>query len=132
MPLEGRGLRGAIFLEETSAALRRRLGTPVIAEPSIGHTESFISIGEFHSRNEAEATIKYVKSKFARCLLGVLKVTQDNPPDKWKYVPIQDFTASSDIDWSRPISEIDQQLYAKYGLDQTEISFIESHVKEMT
>ena len=61
----------------------------------------------------------------------MLKTTQDNPPEKWKFIPIQDFTSTSDIDWSKPVSEIDQQLYAKYGLDDEEIGFIESHVKEM-
>ena len=75
--------------------------------------------------------LKYVKSKFARTLLGVLKVTQDNDRGVWKYVPLQDFTVNSDIDWSKSISEIDQQLYAKYGLSDEEIVFIESHVKEM-
>ena len=74
---------------------------------------------------------KYICTKFARCLLGVLKVTQDNPPEKWKYVPMQDFTVNSDIDWSQSVAGIDRQLYAKYGLDEREIEFIETHVKEM-
>ena len=65
-------------------------------------------------------------------LLGVLKVTQDLTPGKFEFVPIQDFTAKSDIDWSKPIPQIDQQLYRKYGLTDEEIVFIESHVKEMT
>lgn len=47
------------------------------------------------------------------------------------FVPLQDFTSNSDIDWSKSIPEIDRQLYRKYGLDEKEISFIESHVKEM-
>ena len=64
-------------------------------------------------------------------MLGVLKVTQHNPAPKWKYVPLQDFTSSSDIDWSKSVHEIDLQLYRKYGLDDKEIEFIESHVKEM-
>lgn len=64
--------------------------------------------------------------------MGVLKTTQDITPDKWKYVPLQDFTPNSDIDWSKSIPEIDQQLYRKYGLEETEIAFIESHVKPMT
>ena len=63
--------------------------------------------------------------------MGILKITQDIVPSKWKYVPLQDFTSHSDIDWSKSIPEIDQQLYRKYGLDEKEISFIESHVKEM-
>ena len=75
--------------------------------------------------------LKYIKSKFCRVMLGILKITQHNPGPKWKYVPLQNFTPASDIDWSKSISEIDQQLYKKYGLDEKEIQFIESHVKEM-
>ena len=45
---------------------------------------------------------------------------------------VQDFTSKSDIDWSKPISQIDQQLYRKYGLTDEEIAFIDTHVKEMT
>ena len=44
---------------------------------------------------------------------------------------MQDFTANSDIDWSKSIAEIDKQLYKKYCLDEQEIEFIETHVKEM-
>lgn len=64
-------------------------------------------------------------------MLGILKITQANTRDKWKYVPIQDFTSTSDIDWSKSIPEIDQQLYRKYGLSDEEINFIETNVKEM-
>ena len=64
-------------------------------------------------------------------MLGTLKITQDNTRQAWRMVPIQDFTPSSDIDWSKSIPEIDRQLYAKYGLSESEIEFIESHVKEM-
>ena len=114
-----------------SGALGEVLSTPLIGEPLIGYTQSFLGIGACSSRVEAEAILKYVKSKFARVLLGILKITQDNPPEKWRYVPLQDFTSASDIDWSKPIPEIDQQLYAKYELTDKEIAFIESHVKEM-
>ena len=114
-----------------SGALGEVLSTPLIGQPLIGHTETFMSIGSFDSREEAEALLKYVKSKFARTLLGILKTTQDNPPEKWKFIPLQDFTSASDINWSKPIPEIDRQLYAKYSLTNEEIDFIESHVKEM-
>lgn len=109
----------------------RLISKPELGNKHMGFTQSFIGLGAFDTLTEAEAAFKYVKSKFARVMLGVLKVTQDNPPAKWKYVPLQDFTSASDIDWSEPIHEIDQQLYNKYGLDETEIEFIESHVKEM-
>ena len=107
------------------------IGQPLIGQPLIGHTQSFISIGSFNTPLEAEACLKYIKSKFARVMLGILKVTQHNAVKAWKYVPWQDFSASSDIDWSQSVSNIDQQLYKKYGLSDEEIAFIESNVKEM-
>ena len=103
----------------------------VLSTPLIGHTQTFISIGAFDKKIEAENVMKYIKTKFARTLLGVLKITQDNPPAKWKYVPLQDFTSNSDIDWTKSIHEIDEQLYRKYNLSKDEIEFIETKVKEM-
>ena len=109
----------------------RIISKPVLGQPNEGITQTFISVGAFESEYEAQAALKYVKSKFARILLGILKITQHNPGPKWKFVPLQDFTPDSDIDWSKSIQEIDQQLYKKYGLNEREIQFIESHVKEM-
>lgn len=114
-----------------SGALGESLATPLIGQPFIGHTETFISIGPFDSNQEAEAALSYIKTKYARCMLGVLKITQHNSPEKWAYVPLQDFTPNSDIDWSQSVADIDKQLYAKYELDENEIDFIETHVKEM-
>lgn len=107
------------------------LSTPLVIGPSIGTTQSFITIGSFRSESEAECCLKYVKSKFARAMLSVLKTTQDNPARVWKHVPLQDFTSDSDIDWTSPLPAIDQQLYTKYGLNDEEINFIESNVKPM-
>ena len=104
----------------------------IIGNPGDGATITFTSIGHFNTADEAHNCNRFIKTKFARALLGVLKVTQDLTPGKWAYVPLQDFTPSSDIDWSRSIHEIDQQLYHKYGLTDEEIAFIETHVKEMT
>lgn len=107
------------------------VGLPLVGLPLVGHTQTFMSIGCFDTESEADACLKYVKTKFARAMLGVLKITQDNPPEKWKYVPLQDFTDKSDIDWTKTVHEIDLQLYAKYGLDDNEISFIEEKVRAM-
>ena len=46
-------------------------------------------------------------------------------------ISLQDFTEGSDIDWSKSVAEIDAQLYAKYGLSDDEIAFIESMIKPM-
>lgn len=107
------------------------LNNPTVLEPGVAVTQTFITIGAFETEAEAQACLKYVKSKFARTLLGVLKITQHNPAKVWKFVPLQDFSPASDIDWSKSIVEIDQQLYAKYGLDADEIAFIEAKVKPM-
>lgn len=129
-----------------SGAIGEVLSTPLVGEPLVGYTQSFIGIGTFDHKKEAESCLKYIKSKFARTMLGILKVTQDNSREVWKYVPFQDFTEQSDIDWSKSVSvidseaskkyklsinEIDAQLYAKYNLTPEEITFIETHVKEM-
>lgn len=66
-----------------------------------------------------------------RTMLGILKVTQDNNTEVWKFVPLQDFTSSSDINWSASVADIDQQLYRKYGLSADEIAFIEKMIKPM-
>ncbi len=122
----------AIAAANGSGGLGEVLSTPYVLDPDMAVTQTFITIGRFDDRREADACLKYVKTKFARTLLGVLKITQHNPGKVWKYVPLQDFTRKSDIDWSKSIPEIDQQLYAKYGLDTDEIEFIETHVKPMS
>ena len=104
------------------------IGKPVISCPFVGNTETYITVGAFDTQAEADACLKYIKSKFARAMLGILKVTQDNTAATWAKVPLQDFTAASDIDWG---GDVDKQLYAKYDLTATEINFIETHVKEM-
>jgi hypothetical protein len=114
-----------------SGAIGEVLSTPLVGTPLVGFTETFISIGAFDNETEAQNCLKYIKSKFARTMLGVLKVTQHNPRDKWVKVPLQDFTPQSDIDWAQSIPGIDRQLYAKYGLDEKEIEFIEEKVKAM-
>lgn len=114
-----------------TGAIGEILSTPLIGEPLIGFTQTFISIGLFNKREESENCLKYVKSKFARTMLGILKITQHNPRATWSKVPLQDFTANSDIDWSKSISEIDQQLYKKYQLSKEEIAFIEEKVQPM-
>ncbi len=107
------------------------LGPSFVGNPGTGHTETFFSIGFFTSQSEAEHLHLYLKTKFARALLSVSKTTQNITPGNFKYVPLQDFTSESDIDWNTSITNIDRQLYKKYGLTQEEIDFIETNVKEM-
>lgn len=132
-PLENNLEKFKVFVPKAngSGAIGETLSTPVVGKPSESATPTFISIGAFDTEIEAINLIKYLKSKFLRALLSILKITQDNPPLKWAHIPLQDFTESSDIDWNQSIPEIDQQLYVKYGLSQDEIDFIETNVKQM-
>lgn len=107
------------------------LGNPKIVAPGVGTTDTFLSIGQFGTEDEAKALLKYVKTKFLRALLSVKKITQNMTKSVWSLIPMQNFTSNSDIDWSQSISNIDQQLYKKYKLTQEEIDFIETNVKEM-
>ncbi|MGN0032830.1 MAG: hypothetical protein ACI358_03490 [Candidatus Limimorpha sp.] len=102
-----------------------------VGVPEIGHTLTFLSIGKFSKSSYAEACLKYIQTRFTRLLLGSLNVTQDNPRDTWANIPFQDFTENSDIDWNKDLAEIEKQLYAKYGLTEEEIAFIESMIKPM-
>ena len=114
-----------------TGAMGETLSYPIVAEPGVGHTQTFMSIGAFDEKENAKACLKYIKTKFARCLLSTLKVTQNNPRDTWGNIPIQNFSNNSDIDWNKSVHEIDLQLYKKYGLTENEIDFIETNIKEM-
>ena len=107
------------------------LSTLICMKPGQAYTQTFIGIGAFDTEFEAKATIKYLKTKFCRAMLGVLKVTQDNDREVWRMVPLQDFSDTSDVNWNTSIKNIDKQLYKKYGLSDEEINFIETNVKEM-
>lgn len=94
-------------------------------------TDSYLIIGASENKSIVENEYKYLKTCFTRFLL-MLSVSSINlSADKFQFVPNQNFTEQSDIDWSKSISEIDQQLYAKYDLSTDEISFIESMIKPM-
>lgn len=115
-----------------SGALGEVLSTPVIGYPVIGYTQTFISLGKFNTEQEAEALLKYIKSKFARLMLGLKKTTQNNKTkETWSKIPMQDFTEKSDIDWTKSIGEIDEQLFDKYNLSIEEREHIKKSIKDM-
>lgn len=115
-----------------SGTFGEALSDPIIAEKGSVHTQTFMSMGEFDTEYQAKALAKYIKCKFTRALLGIMKTTQNNQSKiTWSKIPLQDFTPASDIDWAKSIHEIDSQLYQKYVLSEEEIKFIESNVKEM-
>jgi hypothetical protein len=127
------------------------LGSPMLGSPMQICTDTFLQVCEFENKSEAESLLKYVKTKFFRAMVGIKKIAVFNYKDAFTFVPVQDYRPINQIsehtnsvyrfhgdlhgtriDWSKSIREIDQQLYKKYNLDQTEIDFIETRVKEMS
>lgn len=94
-------------------------------------TDSYLVIGPFRIKKEAVNAERYFKTKFLRFLLLQSLVSMNISRNNFRFVPLQDFTSKSDIDWSRSIGEIDAQLYEKYGLERDEIDFIERMIKPM-
>ena len=110
---------------------KRIISTLEVLKPNEVCTETYIVVCTFDNEIEANNLYSYMKTKFVRFLISELTSTQHLSKDKFEFVPLQDFTSSSDIDWSKPVADIDSQLYSKYGLSEEEITFIESMIKPM-
>lgn len=102
-----------------------------VLPPSTICTESYLLLSAFENEEEANNMKKYMQTQFVRFLLSSILITQNIAKDKFAFVPLQDFTPSSDIDWSQSVADIDRQLYKKYGLTDEETAFIERTIKPM-
>ena len=104
-----------------------------VGEPRSVCTETYILLGINLNLNKfsAKNVTQYFTTRFSRFLHSLAKSNQNGTSKTYQFVPLQDFTDKSDIDWSQSVPEIDQQMYAKYGLTAEEITFIESMIKPM-
>ena len=107
------------------------LGKAFVAEPNMACTDSLIPFGCFKDLTQAINLQKYFCTKFLRFLVGVLKVSQNLYQNVYEFVPLQDFTNDSDINWKQSIEAIDNELYKKYHFSEEEIAYIESLIKPM-
>ncbi len=99
----------------------RILSTPFIGEPGSVCSETYLCIGPFESKAEAENALSYLTCRLTRLLILLHKPSQDTTRKVYTFVPKQD--------WSRPWTDAD--LYAKYGINPEEIEFIEKLVRPM-
>lgn len=107
------------------------LSQPVVGLPGDCSTQTFMSFGLFGSLDEANNCAKYMRTKFLRFCLGTLKITQNNPKETWKHIPLLDFKNDGEIDWNKSIQDLDHELYEKYKLSPSDICWIEENVKAM-
>lgn len=97
------------------------IGKPFIGEPYTCCSETYQVIGPFRDRKEADNAITYIRTRFFRFMVLLVKNTQHAPAKVYSFVPLQDF--------SKPWT--DEELYKKYGLTDDEIQFIESMIRPM-
>lgn len=99
----------------------RIISTPFVGEPGSISSETYLCIGPFDSKSEAENVLSYLCCRLTRFLILLHKPSQDTTRKVYTFLPIQD--------WSKPWT--DSALYKKYGLNKSEIAFIEGIVRPM-
>ncbi|MFT4180820.1 MAG: Eco57I restriction-modification methylase domain-containing protein [Rhizobium sp.] len=97
------------------------LGPPLVAAPGSVCTLTYVVAGPLASKEEADSVHSYLRTKFARFLVSLRKISQDAPRGVYAFVPQQ----SWDGKWT------DEKLYKKYGLTDEEVAFIESMIRPM-
>ena len=107
------------------------LSSLAILQPGYVCTETYLVVYVSDTKEAVENALKYFQTKFLRFLVSIMAISQHITKGCFVFVPMQDFTTDSDIDWSKSIADIDAQLYAKYDLSSDEITFIESMIKPM-
>ncbi|MBR1675751.1 MAG: Eco57I restriction-modification methylase domain-containing protein [Clostridia bacterium] len=117
--------------EPDKNGMYKLLSSLKVLRPKQVCTFSYLVVSVFDDMNSANNCSRYLSTKFARFMILQAVSSIHLTKDKFVFVPMQNFTAESDIDWSKSVPEIDKQLYAKYNLDESEIAFIESMIKPM-
>lgn len=114
-----------------SGKLQDSIFKTYLASPGEICTETFVQVYSFKSKLERDNCNKYMCTKFFRVMAALRKQDQGAGRDVYAYVPLENFTADSDIDWQKPIDDIDKQLYRKYDLSSASVNFIESNLPEL-
>lgn len=100
---------------------RMIIGKPIVAPPPSACTETYIVAGVFKTEDEANNFAAYIRTRFLRFLVGLLKNTQDTTKDRFAFVPQLPMTK----EWT------DKKLYSHFGITEEEIAFIETIVRPM-
>ena len=99
----------------------RIISTPFVGEPGSVSSETYLCIGPFDSKSEADSALSYLSCRLTRLLILLHKPSQDTTRKVYTFVPTQEWTRM----WT------DEVLYEKYGISADEIEFIEKVVRPM-
>jgi site-specific DNA-methyltransferase (adenine-specific) len=99
----------------------RIISTPFVGEPESVSSETYLAIGPFKTKKQAENALSYLSCRLTRLLILLHKPSQHVTRKVYSFVPTQDWTKT----WT------DEDLYAKYNISPTEIEFIEKVVRPM-
>lgn len=102
---------------------------PIIGKPSTVCTETYIVYGPFDTETEAYNVAIYTQTRFFHFMLGLKKITQHTTAKVYSFIPMQDFSNNSEIDWKSSTTEIDEILFDKYKLTAEERKYIINLIK---
>ncbi len=97
------------------------IGTPILGEPGSVCTLTYLAIGPFASKSEAENFLTYLRTKFVRHLISLRKPTQDTTQGSYQWVPVVDFSKS----WT------DSELFETFNLSEREIKHVDSKIRNL-
>jgi len=99
----------------------RIISTPFVGEPGSISSETYLCIGPFATKEQAESALTYLSCRLTRLLILLHKPSADTTRRVYKFVPTQDWNQT----WA------DVALYKKYGISEEEQAFIEKIVRPM-
>ena len=99
----------------------RIISTPFVAGPETVSSETYLCIGPFETKVEADSALSYLCCRLTRFLIQLHKSSQHVTRKVYTFVPTQDWTRT----WT------DSDLYSRYGLSDDEIAFVEKIVRPM-
>lgn len=122
--------RWKVLLSKTSSehagqtdkdGMKRVLSRIEVMPPGSVATESYLIVGPFDSRSQAESAASYLQTRFARFLVSSILLTQNITKAMFEFLPVPNFSQL----WT------DELLYQQYELNDADIALIERNIKEM-